>query len=479
MLPLASALWSFGVPPVVGLVFLYASALSAWWTLGLQANLHDVHNDAIGQLLGKRGEHVVNMMLVGLCYWNCVSYLDFSLDLLGPTFSIDGEQGRHFLSAMLVWVVLLPLCSMENVSKLQPFSLLGVAASLYVVGLIFFRSFDGSYTHEGKFALAASIPRQLIESKVEKRTTVSGRDFNSPLEPLAHAAGLVYGVLVGFVKAAQFTSVLCVGFLSHYNASDYYNSLRDTTPRKFGKVSGAAFAFTAICYTVAMLCGLATFGADAHPTILRSYSSLDRPASIGRNLMGVSLLTSFPLMFNGLKRSFSACLIISDDADVASVPEGMAPPTMKISAFLLGAIQIMALLLPDVGLVVAVCGAIFGSAAIYALPGILGEAHVQLLNATIVGGAIEASETDALPMQVTDALGTLRTITVGSWSSWTSQKIETLWPDTSIGPGAADKGHRASSTLFSKLVFVAVAIAVAGFPYGLLLSRRGLHSNTL
>jgi hypothetical protein len=294
MLPLAAALAAFGAPPGVGLALLAATALASWWTLGLLATLHEAHGDpssgASGahRLLGSKGERAVEAMIAGLCFWNCVSYVDFALDLVGP--SVLGHAaylegwGRWGLCTLVVWVALYPLCCLPDLSHLQPFSAFAVWASASVVVLVAVRALDGqssssssSSTEAGFFAQPATAAgagegltavaldsglgaalavagggrgdggggsthhRSLLGSifggaSPDSAPREAGESFGSPLEPLVLGMGLVRTGLVALAAGCRFVAVLSVGFLSHYNAADYYHALADPSPRKFGRV---------------------------------------------------------------------------------------------------------------------------------------------------------------------------------------------------------------------------------------------------
>jgi len=461
MLPLSAALGALGAPPAVGLALLLATAFSSWWTLGLLVNLHDMHPEGAHRLLGHRGERAVEAMVAGLCFWNCVAYVDFSLDLMGPALAYPASFGRALACTAMVWGVLYPLCSLPDLSQLQPFSTFAVVASAAVAALVLLRSADGSYAPGGAFlpqenvvaaAAAAAVGTGEADVMLQQHpadtaaaaVAVTTGVVATPLEPLWWCGAWLLGLLRCVVRAAQFVAVLCVGFLSHYNAEAYYFALADTSPRRFGRVSGLAFACTAVCYAVVMVGGYAIFGAGSHTTLLRSFAPADKLASLGRLGLSLSLLTSFPLMFSGLRKAFFLALreeqrsggggggggdggipgpaggssmvgsldwapplspqrptgpsshsprfpavaAESEAAPLVEPPAARPPatdgfcPAPLPTVLLLAGVHVAALLLPDVRPVVGATGAVFGAGAIYGLPGLVALAHERRLDSS-------------------------------------------------------------------------------------------------
>jgi len=149
----------------------------------------------------------------------------------------------------LTGTVLLPLCMLDDLSKLAPFSLLGIAGMIFTVVAMFIRLVGGSYA------------------------PVTGR-FIADLAP---AVAPSFGT-AGWRAAAggQSTILLCMlstAYLAHYNAPKFFNELKDNTVPRFNKMIAASFSLAiALCVAV-MSIGFLTFGKNSSGLILNNYSN--------------------------------------------------------------------------------------------------------------------------------------------------------------------------------------------------------------
>ena len=75
------------------------------------------------------------------------------MDLLNPTLAsmVGPWWSRSWSVALLIWVVLYPLCSLKDLAALAPFSIAGVCSVAYVVGFMCVRALDGSYAPGGAY----------------------------------------------------------------------------------------------------------------------------------------------------------------------------------------------------------------------------------------------------------------------------------------------------------------------------------------
>jgi hypothetical protein len=88
ILPLSAALVTSGLPTLVALVLVAASAAASWWTINILASLQDTYDRqamaASGPsraalpslhsvLLRPRQAWAVDVMLANLCFWCCVT----------------------------------------------------------------------------------------------------------------------------------------------------------------------------------------------------------------------------------------------------------------------------------------------------------------------------------------------------------------------------------------------------------------------
>jgi len=393
ILPLSAAFVSSELPVALAVALMAASAASSWWTINILASLQDTYDRQASSagpsltpfaslhslLLSPRHAWAVDVMLASLCFWCCVTYVDFAVDLLTPSlaFVCGSWWSRSWSVGLLVWAVLYPLCSLKDLAALAPFSTLGAASVVFVSLFMCLRAADGSYEPGGAYHSAyggssvspdggsssgatniAEGTRSIAElvsqetsptaafnvgarSLFEAATATAGTPELSPA-PLRLEDQGEYLVYLGFWKAAstlfqccQLLALSSVGFLSHYNAGDYYRGLLDATPRKFATASGLVFGGAFVAYSAVMVAGAATFGQLSAPTILSSYhSTADGGAVVGRLGIGLSLLTSFPLMFNGLRRSTTLLLAARqlNDPNTLSSLELSTPSTTPAAA---------------------------------------------------------------------------------------------------------------------------------------------------
>jgi hypothetical protein len=535
------------------------------------------------------------LFLVGIHF----RYIDFAVDLLNPTLrAMAGSWWtRSWSVALLVWLVLFPLCSLKDLAALAPFSTLGAASVAYVLLFVVLRALDSTYEPGGVYDhhhferggggggggggvsslgdaihretapnAAFRVGRALLDTiavggvvgsgseggsaavsgiggghhqphfEVERNEAFVDFDALAELTSVLHMEAErgkggwgMWAALVGVFKCCQLFALVSVGFLSHYNAGDYYRGLQDATPRKFAKVSGVVFSGSAAVYCAIMVAGAATFGEHAAPTILSSYHPTDDVfALVGRLGIGASLLASFPLMFNGLRRSVTLLLLgssssSSSSASALSATSASSTALASSSSFdlqgssmnpvasavvtatapaaaaaagivitgggsggsssssssssstggsgdaarnrtvvcLLLACHCASHLLPDVGLIVGVVGALFGSATIFALPAALALAHEENL-ATASSSASSSSSSSYSPDKTL------------SRSSSDLAAASLPGPTTDL-LGGNEKGHASAkqTAVYWRTLCLALLIAVTGMPYEALLLSGG------
>ena len=420
--------------------------------------------------------------MLGLCFWTCVAYIDFIADILGPMVGAILKHaavptiftGRVFLVTSLVWVLIYPLASLRDLAALAPFSAVGVVTSTYVALLVLRRSLDGSYHSGGVYA----------DSHVERPREVDLIGVDS-IDSVASLA----------VRCINFAVTVAVGFLSHYNAGDYFKSLTDATPRRFAMVSGVAFMIATAIYNTVMVSATYTFNSDkllANPSLLSCYNGKgDHAADIGRLGLSLALITSFPLMFAGLRRSAMAVVdpLIFEELSLLLTTLGFhsadQPATdeqrtsrrhTNSTLVLLACVHCAALIIPDVGILVSVLGSAFGSCVMFALPGALAIAYLN--NQTVEFGAGESDEKLPAVADVPVLLSTPNLTSLSALGTYVAKYVERFYvniaalsnfdailPNLDVTRSEKGKIEGASRAVYWLLVFVAVLLAVAGFPY--------------
>ena len=231
--------------------------------------------------------------------------------------------------------VLFPLCSLKSLNALAPFSLLGLLGTLYTAVFMAIRYFDGSYLPGTVFFKSLSTA---VAPKFGSRNSVNHLTF----------------VLL---------SMLSTSFIAHFNAPKFYSELKDTSIKKFTNVVNAAFGFSIAIYVFMMSIGFLTFGGASSGFVLNNYASADSLASVARLAVGASLVTSYPFTFSALRDGIMDLGKFSD--------EKRSKWGQPLTIGLLVIITALAIALKDVGFVVSISGALFGSFIMFIVPAIM------------------------------------------------------------------------------------------------------------
>jgi len=278
--------------------------------------------------------------------------LSYSI-IIGETFSgiakLAGLTGA--LATPNAWIVilsafvLLPLALLRDLSSLAVGSVIGTAGTCYTALFIFKRLLDKSYAAGGKF---------FTEIPAAVRPAFAAPTAARPL--------LNSGMFV-------LLSMLSSAFLAHYNAPKFYDELEAPPDGKsklarFNLVVGAAFGAAALLMGSIMAGGYLTFGSAAQGLILNNYATSDPLAFVARLGIGMSIIFSYPLNFVGLRGGVLGMLGLADKADDNKVH---VVATVALLCLMNGA----SLILKDLGLVVALGGAILASALVYILPALM------------------------------------------------------------------------------------------------------------
>jgi amino acid permease len=244
-------------------------------------------------------------------------------------------------------LVLFPLCSLGSLSALAPFSLLGLVGILYTAVFMAIRFFDKSYAPGGVF--------------YQTLTAAARPVFSAKPYTLNHL------VLV-------LVSMLSTSFVAHFLAPKFYAELKDTSMPRFNAVVGAAYAFSIVMFMFMMAVGFVTFGGASSGFILNNYAGSDGLASLARLAIGGALVTSFPFTFSALRDGVMELF--------KWTPEQRSRSSLPVTGGLFAVLTGLAIVLKDVGFVVSLSGALFGSAIMFIVPAIM-----NLCNANKMGAA--------------------------------------------------------------------------------------------
>jgi len=112
-----------------------------------------------------------------------------------------------------------------------------------------------------------------------------------------------------------------------------------------------------------MSVGFLTFGGATAGFVLNNYSGSDSLITFARLAIGLALLTGYPFTFSALRDGILDLKKVSgEDRSKAFQP---------LTLGLLGVITAIAIVLKDVGFVVSVSGALFGSALMFVVPALM------------------------------------------------------------------------------------------------------------
>lgn len=323
---------------VMGVVAAYSFSL-----IGQACEQHNASSfqDAWAKSVDPNSAWTISAGITAMCFLASIAYsiiIGDSFTSLAATFNLPAFFAkRSNIILAISSLVLLPLCSMKSLAALAPFSLLGLGGTLYTAIVMAIRYMDGSYAKGGKFfetmALAA---RPIFNTKGSN--AISSKLF----------------VLV---------SMLSTSFIAHYNAPAFYNELKDTSMPRFNKVVTYAFFASIVTFILMMSLGFLTFGGSTAGFVLNNYSGSDNLVTFARLAIGLALLTGYPFTFSALRDGILDLQKVSGEARAKSF--------QPLTIGLLTLITTIALVLKDVGFVVSVSGALFGSALMFVVPAVM------------------------------------------------------------------------------------------------------------
>lgn len=253
-------------------------------------------------------------------------------------------QSRSNMILGMTSGIVLPLCLLESLDALTPFSAMGMAGTLYTAVFMTIRALDGSYAPGGRFHSTIAHSMQPV--------------FNSR----PHGISSLTLVLV---------SMLSTAYIAHYNAPAFYSELRNNTSKRFNRVTMAGFGSAIVLTLWVISTGFLTFGGNCNGYVLNNYSRLDTLASIARFAVGVTLLTSYPFTFTALRTGIMDTLGVS----ASQRDEFHVPMTVSVLSLVTAA----ALVVKNVGFAVSFAGALFGNALMYCMPAIIEKRRVEAM----------------------------------------------------------------------------------------------------
>mmetsp|Transcript_15792 Transcript_15792/g.36365 ORF Transcript_15792/g.36365 Transcript_15792/m.36365 type:complete len:505 (-) Transcript_15792:2973-4487(-) len=294
--------------------------------------------------IGENTAYMLDTMIAIMCFSSAVIYSGILGDVFTPLLKQAGFpdkwNGRTTNIVAITAFLLLPLSLIKDLSKFAFTSMLGFTAILYTVLFIVIRTLDGSYNlPAGRF-----LQDGMITSPSFQKTSLWKTGFASLV--LASNFGLAY--------------------IGHYNAPNYYRSLRDTNSKRFRVMVNSAYLTLFLLYATAMMAGYATFGDVCKGNILLNYHPDDLLSTFGRLATGFSILFGFPLVVFGAREA-----IIGLASNFGNKAIGDEKNNFNLVAIMLTFVTIISCTVRDVSLVVGLTGAAIGSTLVYVCPPLL------------------------------------------------------------------------------------------------------------
>eukprot|EP01063_Lacrimia_lanifica_P022448 TRINITY_DN30036_c0_g1_i1.p1 TRINITY_DN30036_c0_g1~~TRINITY_DN30036_c0_g1_i1.p1 ORF type:complete len:472 (+),score=183.46 TRINITY_DN30036_c0_g1_i1:105-1520(+) len=187
-----------------------------------------------------------------------------------------------------------------------------------------------------------------------------------PDEAFLHPAPLRPEVDYFALNSAMFSSVpvMNVAFTAHYNAPRFYQELKDRSVAGFATVIALAMGFAFCVYASVGVCGYLTFGDATKGSILLNYSPTWRAAVVARVFLALVVMFTFPLSNHAVRESIFS-LATNGRLTTNNAPR----PFFAAATLALVAVSVVVgLYFKDIEKVLAVKGAVFGTAVVYLFP---------------------------------------------------------------------------------------------------------------
>lgn len=307
----------------------------------------DVKVTNLGQLweheIGESTSWLISLAVMLTCYGTCLCYsiiLGDTFKSLAETVGLSGIwASRRFNVAIIGLLGTYPMSCLKSLAALAPISISGVIGIFVTCIVMAIRALPGGAYSLNSAAVATNYLRSLP----------------AELQPSFGVTGLRSPRSLFVVS-----SMAATAFLVHMSSPEFYQTLKEPTLARFGKLSIVGFGATALISVFMMCLGFLTFGGASKGMILNNYSTLDTGATLCRLLMAVSLLGSYGFLANAMKKAFYQIFYKGQE-----ITDKLH---YKTSQLLVGTITTLAVLIKDAGFVVSVTGAVLGSALIYMIP---------------------------------------------------------------------------------------------------------------
>ena len=181
----------------------------------------------------------------------------------------------------------------------------------------------------------------------------------------------------------------------HYNTPRLYYELSGRSIARMAAAGAGCFGLALCLYEATAYSGYSLFGAATQSDVLENFAIDDTAANVARVGIAVVMVVSFPIVFNSLRAAMTALLPPAwqarlaapaaapkksggdgdDDDGVEAASGGSALsrlvadwPFLLLTAVLVACSVLVALALPNLGLVLGYKGALGGTLIVYVMP---------------------------------------------------------------------------------------------------------------
>eukprot|EP01041_Mallomonas_annulata_P000542 gene542-1040_t len=324
---------------IVGLLSAYTFSV-----IGQACQLHNVesYQDAWAKSVDPNSAWLISGGITCMCFLGSVMFsivIGDSFASLSKSYNLPSFlQQRSNILLLITISVLIPLFSLENLNSLAPFSILGLAGTVFTTIFMAIRLKDQSYT------------------------AINGQFFDKPA---------IFGTkyMEANIHIFVLLSMLSTSFICHYNAPRFLTELKQPTLQRYNIVVYSAFIISIISYILIKSIGFLTFGANCQGFVLNNYSGSDNLAKIARVAISAAIISGYPFTFCALRDGFMNLCKIPNEKRSSLIP------ILTIS--LVSLITFFALILKDVGFIVSLSGASVGSALMFIAPAVMNICNIN------------------------------------------------------------------------------------------------------
>ncbi|KAJ6243168.1 amino acid transporter [Anaeramoeba flamelloides] len=316
----------------LGMIMLFAVAGISWVTLQMFAiTIRKVgkytYEEIAEAAYGKKFSIFMKICIFGITLSASTSYLVIVGDTFPKVFNYSNPDGHSFwtgrvwISICLMLVVCFPLSMMKKMDSLKFTSTLSFISISYLVCLIIVR-----------------FPS--LNATLKSSETVAFR--RNYMKILTGVPNIIF---------ADTAHVVLLNVMGEFS---------NPTDKRIKKLTSLTLLACNVLYTIASLFGFFSFGTNASGNVLNGYKDNDIGAVIGRLVIGIVGIVSFPLFVHVARSSINHLLFHNKPFSWFR--------HMAVTLIFCGFTQTMALVLPEIQLITAFSGSTFSLISVFISP---------------------------------------------------------------------------------------------------------------